>query len=181
MDTGETKVVALENDDLDKVYVTNQTDKPFEIDALGGYNPEEDFQSASMDIEGQRMADIKHGGDGREPAQATKDIVFNEPDANVSFNDDADETEAEDPNREDPNQIDFDAEMRQEARNKHRRYEPVLEESNNRDRDGDSEGGWVNDGVDDMDIPSQLEQDIAIRKGTGNEDDLAGKNTKDNE
>lgn len=45
------EIVATEDDDFDRVYVTNETNKPFRIDALGGFDPEEDFFDAAKELE----------------------------------------------------------------------------------------------------------------------------------
>lgn len=156
-------VVEVEDDEMDRVYVTNKTDQPFKIDALGGYDPEEDFQSASIDIDTQ--AKLKRDPNGEEAnPDATNDIVFNDPEPKTMFND-ASETDEVAFARGEPYQTDLEAEMQQEVESKSNNPQPRTD-THQSSPDDESEGNWVNDGVDDMDIPSQVDQDRAILRGT---------------
>lgn len=203
-------VVATENDDFDRVYITNEANKPFKIEALGGYDPEEDFIDASRDIEdsirfnpsGRRRGETppasSHQGLEQQP-QTTKDISFNDPEADTLF-EDASETDEITFGQDDPYQTDLEAEMRHQAYDKIGKFnvDPSAEEltpsvDTNRDtqspeatthgnrrkeRDDDDEGGWVNDGVEDMDIPSQSHQNSVLEKAARRDDELVRRNAE---
>lgn len=179
-------IVRTEDDDLDPVYVTTATNKPFKIDALGGFDPEEDFRDASRDLEEpqkQKSASGERKRSSDEDYQQTKDISFNDPEPDNLFND-ASETD-EVIFDSDPYQTDLEAEMSgQTATEKPDNGADATvstaadesEDSPANERaplkptsDDDSESNWVNDGVEDMDVPSQSYQDAVLEKAARNE------------
>lgn len=177
LDSNSSDIVMTENDDYDRVYVTNATNKPFRIEALGGYDPEEDFADASRDIEELARHDNGHGGKGdssnrKEELSNGRDITFNDPETDTLF-EDASETDEVTFSHDDPYQTDLEAEMRRQLYDQVSNTRPdpsasKLSETSQPDtntrREDDDEGGWVNDGVDDMDIPSQSHQNLVLEK-----------------
>lgn len=202
------EVVSTEDDDFDKVYVTKLNNQPFKIAALGGYDPEEDFNDASQDFEeSTKTFDSKRkasralddgdadAGDGlaanggQESQQ--RDISFNDPEPDMLFND-ASETDEVTFGQDDPYQTDLEAEMHatsydkpgkptskfykapnddahskpSSSHNKHSKIRAPVKYVN----DDDSEGSWVNDGVEDMDIPSQSDQETVLAKAAKQEE-----------
>lgn len=173
-------IVKTEDDDMDPVYVTTMTDKPFKIDALGGFDPEEDFQDATRELDepAKKSGNRKRSS---EEYQQIKDISFNDPEVDTLFND-ASETD-EVIFDQDPYQTDLEAEM--SGRSAIERPEDGADEAAAADEvednsarkkvapksnsDDDSESDWVNDGVDDMDVPSQSYQDAVLEKAALNE------------
>lgn len=174
-------IVRTEDDDMDPVYVTTMTNKPFKIDALGGFDPEEDFQDATRELD--EPAKQKSGNRKRssEEYQQIKDISFNDPEVDTLFND-ASETD-EVIFDQDPYQTDLEAEMsgrsaieRPEVGSDATAAADEAEDSSASEKvapksssDDDSESDWVNDGVDDMDVPSQSYQDAVLEKAARNE------------
>lgn len=179
------EIVATEDDDSDRVYVTKLTKKPFRIDALGGFDPEEDFKDASRDIEEQAPTKYSSSEDedkrnnNEQDSQSSKDISFSDPETDTLFND-ASETDEVTFAQDDPYQTDLEAEMQANS------YHQPRESNSNADtddesstdggttdekrrRDDDSDGSWVNDGVEDMDIPSQTHQDTVLNKAAKQE------------
>lgn len=211
-DASDDRVVAAEDEEMDKVYVTNRTDKPFRIDELGGYDPEEDFENASHDLDdtGASSRDSRKlsrapGNGGEDSTASASDngengdggttvTKFNDPEVEALFNDasETDETFASDepewaedktPTKRrqatanaDPDQDENDDEPEENEAQQ-------SEQTNQRQPDdrvgGSGRGGddddtnWVNDGVDDMEIPSQSDQERAIQKATRHEEALA--------
>lgn len=180
LDAKESEIVATENDDMDRIYVTNVTNKPFKIAQLGGYDPEEDFQDASRDFEDSAdRKTLSSSGDRRNgeddiPRQ-TKDISFNDPEDETLFNDASETDEVFFAN--DPYQTDLEAELKGEqtpdqaasnskdnTKSPGSRAESRSMAKNHRPNEEDSEGSWVNDGVEDMEIPSQSYQDSVLEK-----------------
>lgn len=223
-------VVRLEDDEMDTVYVTNVTDKPFRIAALGGYDPEEDFRDASLDISDSESNSRTGSRSTRwnarmQPASSLKDsvgqfsqdITFGDPEADSMFNDASETDEVTFDAGDDPYQTDLEAELHAQAYDQpgqvsqvtrrpsarthyHERegatdveveIEPAYVKKNRRaggsrrDRktgqklvnsehnanrrkddsdDDESEGGWLNDGVDDMEIPSKRHQESVLKK-----------------
>lgn len=179
------RIVVAENDDEEKVYVTRAINKPFRIN---GYDPERDFREAERDLNAPAPRGSRRRKSGRRAEAdsgdssplATRDINFNDGDADMMFND-ASETDEITFAQDDPYQTDLEAEMRSQAFDKPTPPAPVektLREapevritprrrrgggSNKREQD-DSEGSWINDGVDEMDIPSQSHQDKVLDK-----------------
>lgn len=178
--------MATEDEDMDRVYVTNITNKPFKIEALGGFDPEEDFKDASRDIEGNPKYNpsVSRGINGGRETRG-KDISFNDPE--VDMFEDASETD-EVTFAHDPYQVDLEQEMRDQASNKQdssSSLEPETEPDNTDESspaksysDEDSEGSWINDGVDDMDIPSQEHQDSVLERAA-KQDELARRIAQD--
>ena len=211
-------IVETEDDDFNPVYVTNDTRRPFRIEELGGFDPEEDFNDASQDIEsnprqtsGKRKSKVKAGTTDesdeiesesrptrQEVSQYTEgqapQVSFNYPTSEVLF-EDASETDEITFGQDDPYQTDLEAEMRNQNYDQIGRFnaESVVDHKNQnqindqddqlepresttttraREKggesrilvDNDDEGGWVNDGVDDMDIPSQAHQNMILDK-----------------
>lgn len=177
------EIVATENDDMDRIYVTNVTNKPFKIAQLGGYDPEEDFQDASRDFEesADRHKSSSNGGrrsSEEDAPQQIKDISFNDPEDETLFND-ASETD-EVFFAHDPYQTDLESELKGEqspkeasdsSDNVSTRDSEAESRSmaKNHPTEDDSEGSWVNDGVEDMDIPSQSYQDAVLEKAAKQE------------
>jgi len=75
-----------EDDDSEPVFVTNATNKPFKIDALGGYDPEQDFREAAAEL-----------GEPQTRREATTKRAVSSPKARrkVSAEEDQDEDEGE--------------------------------------------------------------------------------------
>jgi hypothetical protein len=71
--TSNNEVVATEDDEFDRVYVTNDTNKPFKIDALGGYDPEQDFIDAAKELETDRSGSSGASNEP-EPSQSRRDL-----------------------------------------------------------------------------------------------------------
>lgn len=199
-DSSSPKVTTSEDDDLDKIYVTNQTNKPFKIKDLDNYDPEEDFQMASNDLEGPKdnersssksSSSRSSSSSNQDPDQdstgltqePSKDVVFSDPEADALFND-ASETDevtfaADEPDWNDAPESQEEAEVandegrreperRESTRSNNRR---ILIDTRRSDDDTD-DGSWVNDGVDDMEIPSSQEQERAIQKAAKEEEAL---------
>lgn len=208
-DSNDDQVAIAENDDMDRVYVTRSLNKPFKIDALGGYDPEQDFQEAERDLEDQQQqqnlwqprrqksAAASSNNNKRSRATpsrqpATNDMSFNDDaDADTMFND-ASETDEITFGQDDPYQTDLEAEMRSQAYDKPTppasTHAPTPEAPSHSDnyqneeepevriepRKGlnsarkqihdDSESNWINDGVDEMEIPTQSHQDKVLAK-----------------
>lgn len=253
LDAKGSHIVTTEDEDDDRVYITNATNRPFRIDALGGYDPEEDFIDASRDIEGGSSAGPNGAQDGRgssrsasrgsssyarrgstdeQQPQAARDISFNEDPEGETLFEDASETDEITFGQDDPHDTDLEAEMRRQAFDVVGRFnadgsarppsQSKHESSSGQatDRDGnavgdvailagqspesspasseggpeiqqpeastggpkrarkshpssdyeDDEGNWVNDGVEDMDIPSQSHQDEVLEKAAKREE-----------
>lgn len=184
LDANGSEVVVTENDDMDKVYVTNLKNRRFKIPALGGYDPEEDFKHASEDIEkpAARRRPTNSRRRNQQPSESrNKDISFNDPEADELFND-ASEVDEVTFAQDDPYQTDLEEEMKGQEYDKpgtvgqskqlqEEESEPrTRQELANKDKDDDdSESAWVNDGVDDMDIPSQSHQDNVLDKAAKQE------------
>ena len=222
LDARGSHVVVSEDDEFDRVYVTNATNKPFRIAALGGFDPEEDFIDASRDIEESTRRDTAagvpqtrqttdsrrrkagsghdHGSDGKSrdgaDAAGAREISFNDPETDQLF-EDASEKDEITFGQDDPYQTDLEAEMRHQAYDKIGEFgaDPVGADSarapdeqlderpevgaassavqsgagllvaQRRGADNDDdEGGWANDGVEDMEVPSQSHQDEVLAK-----------------
>lgn len=198
------RIVAAENDDLDKVYVTRAIDKPFKIDALGGYDPEQDFQDAERDLDDHREPSSgstlsrpkrrRTGGSEREETTSipppSRDINFNDGETDTMFND-ASEMDEITFAQDDPYQTDLEAEMRSQAFDKPTpaaaasassafneapevRIAPNRKRSAGRRQQTDeAEGSWINDGVDEMDIPSQSHQDKVLDRSAKQQEGAA--------
>lgn len=101
--TSEDEDDTTDRDDGDKIYYTDP-EKPFIINQLGGYNPEEDFKAVSQDLDDPKAIqelDKDENSQIKRSEPIRKDIVFSESDAN-GFSDDATGTddaafEADDP------------------------------------------------------------------------------------
>lgn len=176
---GSVPVITTENEDLDRIYVTNLTDKPFKIDALGGYDPEEDFRDASKDLDEPTKFNApldeagKEGGGKKkgEVVAQVKDIIFTDPETDTLYNDASETDEVtfarDDPDLEEADTTDSvdDGQVAKEdatsADDEPRKDKAIQKRQDNED---DSEGNWVNDGVEDMDIPSQSHQDRVLNK-----------------
>lgn len=200
-------VVATEDDDLDRVYVTKLINRPFKIPDLGGYDPEEDFKDASRDImnsgaknqvgqsSNRRSTNTnRRARNSKEPEVQQKDISFNDPDADDILFNDASETDevtfGQDPYQE-PDNLEEDLkrgsneagedadQSRDSPPESSQQSETSLRPSKHHQRD-DSDTDWVNDGVDDMDIPSQTHQDEVLDKAAKREAELARRNDEAN-
>ena len=201
LDANGSEIVATEDDDSDRIYVTNNTKKPFRIPALNGYDPEEDFQEASRDFEEPAKRD--RSGERRrssEPESEIKDISFNDPETDTLFND-ASETD-EVIFAQDPYQNDLEAELRGDlpaseqssstpeeddqsnsqeqpsaqadssaeqpvARQQQTKEKKKKKQPNSTDED---DGSWINDGVEDIDVPSQSYQNAVLEKAARREE-----------
>lgn len=179
------EVVATENEDLDPVYITNMTNKPFKIAQPGGYyfDPEEDFRDASRDFEEPPpRRPSSSGGERRtgkeEDRRSLSDLSFTDPEDETLFND-ASETD-EVFFAHDPYQTDLEAELKSEqspeqseSSDKTSHHHPDAraesQSTKNHPNEDDSEGGWVNDGVEDMEVPSQSYQDAVLEKAAKQE------------
>lgn len=226
------EVVQAEDEDMDRVYVTNMRNRRFRIPALGGYDPEEDFKSASRDIEkverhppvsrhakaaasspmrktsktrghlggfgGQKhsMQDQEEPGDEETPMPPGKDISFNDPEDEQLYNDASELDEV----TFGPDDLDLEAEMRRQEYDKVGKVglgqridsddDGRASESNNQepivrrrppppintrradgydDPDDNDESTWLNDGADEMEIPSQSHQDLVLDKAAKQE------------
>lgn len=175
--------MAIEDDDMDRIYVTNVTNKPFKIAQLGGYDPEEDFQDASRDFEDSAdRRKSSSNGDRRKSKedlpQQMKDISFNDPEDETLFND-ASETD-EVFFAHDPYQTDLEAELKtgqtpDQASDKKDNNDAENSKAESRSlarndpNEEDSEGSWINDGVEDMDVPSQSYQDSVLERAAKQE------------
>lgn len=241
-------IVLLRADDYDEpVYMTNLTDRPFRIAALGNFDPEEDFEHASRDIGNGGNGDNGVATATSRRSSAKSRRRHNRPDSlrpkvdpfdeldNDPMSEDASEQDEVTFGQDDPYQTDLEAEMRDQAYDKIGRssiepregegtnrpqsigqsgprgaIEPVdhpqqQQESITNDNDSDdietaaddaktytpakpirqsprrreydsddSEGSWVNDGIDDFEVPSQAHQNMILDKAAQNELDPAG-------
>lgn len=159
----ENDVKATENDEMDRVYETNKTDQPFKIDDLGGYDPEEDFNTASIDIQGSN-SDKKNR---RDKPRYKMPPRSSDPDPDLAY--DGSDSDESNQSQAEPYQPDLETEVLQEAQNRQRSYPSESAKERLRQRDDDSDGSWVDDGIDDMEIPDEQEQEKAIMKGTSND------------
>lgn len=127
---GSDHVIATEDEDDDRVYVTKVTDKPFRISALGGYDPEEDFRDASRDIleepsksnrarskskNSRRSSADRRTGERNPEETKQHDISFNDPEPDSLFNDASETDEVVFDGPDEPYQTDLEAEMRNQA------------------------------------------------------------------
>lgn len=162
-------IVATQNDDAEKIYVTNDPNKPFKIPDMGGYDPEEDFNNASRDLDGTASSGNKRSGKERaEPMQPVKDISFNDDDDELfEAASDSDEVTFS----HDPYQTDLEEELQSPQKSRNAEQDDDAEDdanpasTNQRSvSEEDNEGSWINDGADEMEVPSQAHQDRLLKK-----------------
>lgn len=232
-------IVLLRADDYDEpVYMTNLTDRPFRIAALGNFDPEEDFEHASRDIDNGGN-DVATATSRRSSARSRRKHVRRkdslrpkvDPFDELDNDPDASETDEVTFGQDDPYQTDLEAEMRDQAYDRigrssiepragaegdtyqrgpkgaidpvdRQQQESISNDSDSDDIDtaadqaktytpakprrqpqprrgeydtDDSEGSWVNDGVDDMEIPSQAHQNMILDKAAQHDLDQSAK------
>lgn len=174
------RILTAENDDMDRVYVTRAIDKPFKIDALGGYDPEQDFQEAERELDDSQEPPARSTSGSRRTDKTSQkgDMNFNDADETDTMFNDASETDEITFAQDDPYQTDLEAEMRSQAFDKptpdaaatvkegpSEGVRVVVPQKRSTElQQDDSEGSWINDGVDEMDIPSQSHQDKVLEK-----------------
>lgn len=82
----------------EKIYVTRVNRKPFVIDQLGGYNPEEDFRAIRKDLDSsqpsEKLPEEKEKLAQRSDASSYKDIDFVEPEDDSFANDNSETDDA---------------------------------------------------------------------------------------
>lgn len=194
---GSDHVIATENEDDDRVYVTGLTNKPFRIRALGGYDPEEDFRHASRDIleepsklggkssshrrgsESRRRINgrrrYKENDDEQEQHIKQKDINFNDPEPDAIFDDASETDEVIFSGQDEPYQIDLEAEMRNQAYD--RPGMPTKFDKSKQNKPNDNENnGYHNEETEQtpVDEPKESRRVVSSRRKVKDDDDGEG-------